>query len=79
MIRTLLVLSAFAAVSGAANAAEMKVSLVGKDFSTIRAEVGQAAKQVCQDVSVSDYAPCVMETYRSAMDQVVKIKTSAAK
>jgi hypothetical protein len=76
MIRTLLVLSAFAAVAGAANAAEMKVSLLGKDETTIRTELDHAAKQVCQDVSVSEYALCVNETYRNAMSQAVKIKAS---
>jgi hypothetical protein len=76
MIRTLLVISAFAAVAGAANAAEMKVSLLGKDDTAIRTELDHAAKLVCQDVSIPDYAPCVTETYRNAMSQAVKIKAS---
>ncbi|MDB5461609.1 MAG: hypothetical protein JWO72_3350 [Caulobacteraceae bacterium] len=76
MIRTLIAISAFAAIAGAANAADLRVSLVGKDSATIRTEVSQAAKLACQDVSVSDYAPCVTETYRNAMDQVIKVKNS---
>jgi hypothetical protein len=83
MIRTLLIASAFAAVSGAAFAApfgiipqEVHISLVGKDPNTIRTEVGQAARLVCQDVTVSDYAPCVTETYRTAMDKAFKIQAA---
>jgi hypothetical protein len=74
MIRTLFAISALAAVAGAANAAEIHVNLAGKDFATIRTEIGQAAKLACQDVSVSDYAPCVTETYNTAMYKALKIK-----
>ncbi len=77
MIRTLIALTALAAVAGAANAAEIKVSLVGKDDSAIRTDLGKAAKLVCQDTSVSDYAPCVTETYRNAMDRAAKILASS--
>jgi hypothetical protein len=76
MIRTLLAISAFTAVSGAAFAQDMHVSLVGKSDATIRSELGQAAKLVCQDVAVADYAPCVTESYRKAMNQAAKIKAS---
>jgi hypothetical protein len=74
MIRTLIALTAFAAIAGAANAAQIKVSILGKDDVTIRTELGQAAKLVCQDVSPSDYAPCISETYQQAMNDAAKIK-----
>jgi hypothetical protein len=74
MIRTLTALTAFAAIAGAANAAEIKVSLLGKDDVTIRTELAQAAKLACDDVAPSDYAPCITETYHQAMDDAAKIK-----
>jgi hypothetical protein len=76
MIRTLLAISAFTAVSGAAFAQDMHVSLVGKSDAAIRSELSQAAKLVCQDVSVADYAPCVTETYRKALNEAAKIKVA---
>lgn len=75
MIRTLLIVSAFAAVAGAANATDYHVSVVGKSPAAIRTEVVQAAKLACQEAAVFDYAPCVDETYRVAMDQVAKIQS----
>ena len=75
MIRTILIASAVAALAGAANAAEYHVSLVGKDLTTIRTEVDQAAKLACQEASIMEYAPCVTETYRVAMDKVTKIQS----
>jgi hypothetical protein len=76
MIRTLLALSAFAALAGAANAAEIKVSLIGKTDPAIRAELSQAAKAACQDVDVTDYAPCVSEAYHNAIVQVIKVRSA---
>lgn len=75
MIRTLIALTAFAALAGAANAAEMKVSLVGKDDSTIRSDIDKAAKLVCQDTGILDYAPCVAETFQNALTQISKSKS----
>jgi predicted porin len=76
MIRTLIALTAFAAIAGAANAAEIKVSILGKDDVTVRTELGHAAKLACQDVAPSDYAPCVTETYHQALYDAAKIKTA---
>ena len=76
MIRTLIALTAFVAVAGAANATEYRISVVGKDLATIRTEVDRATHLACSEVSVSDYAPCLTETYRDAMDQYAKLKTS---
>jgi hypothetical protein len=76
MIRTLIIVSAFAALAGAANATDYHVSLVGKDLTTIRTEVDQAAKLACQEASIMEYAPCVAETYRVAMDKVVKSQSA---
>jgi hypothetical protein len=79
MIRTLIAISAFAVVgfAGAANAAETQeyhISVAGKDLTTIRTEIDHATRLACSDVSVSDYAPCLTETYRDAMDQLAKLK-----
>ncbi len=76
MIRTLIAISAFAAVAGAANAADYHISVVGKDAATIRSEVDHATRLACSDVSAPDYAPCLTETYRDAMDQWAKIKAA---
>ena len=77
MIRTLIAISAFAAFAGAANASEYHeyhISVVGKDLATIRTEVDHATRLACSDVSASDYAPCLTETYRDAMEQLAKLK-----
>ena len=74
MIRTLIALSAFAAVAGAAHATDYHISIVGKDAATIRSEVDHATRLACSDVAASDYAPCLTETYRDAMDQWAKLK-----
>jgi hypothetical protein len=75
MIRTLIAISAFAAVCGAAQATELKVSLVGKTDATIRNDISEAAKRACMDVDVMDYAPCVSEAYHNAMVQVIKVRS----
>lgn len=76
MIRTLIIVSAFAALAGAANATDYHVSLIGKDTATIRTEVDQAAKMACQEASIGEYSTCVVETYRVAMDKVAKIQSA---
>lgn len=47
MIRLLTALATIAAIAGPAAAAEVRVSLAGKDAPTIRAEIAAAAEQVC--------------------------------
>jgi hypothetical protein len=74
MIRTLIALTAFAAIAGAANATEYHISIVGKDLTTIRTEVDHATRLACSEATVSDYATCLTETYRDAMDQYAKLK-----
>jgi hypothetical protein len=79
MIRTLIAITAFAAaVTGVANAAEVRVSLVGKTDAVLRAELSQAAKAACVDVDVTDYAPCVSEAYHKAILQLIKVRAPAA-
>ena len=48
MFRTLTVIAAFAAIAGSASAAEVRVSLVGKDPETIRADIEKAAHKACR-------------------------------
>jgi hypothetical protein len=76
MIRSILVSAALLAIAGVAQAGETKVSLVGKSDSAIRTELNQAAKLACSDVEVSDYAPCVQETYQHALNQASKVKAA---
>jgi hypothetical protein len=75
MIRTIILCSTIlAAVAGAANAGEVKVSLTGKTESSVKAELFEAAKAACRDVAVSEYSACVTETYADAAAKVAKIK-----
>ena len=75
MIRTILLSAALlAATVSAANAGEVKVSLSGKTEAAIKAEITNAAKAACSDVSVMDYSPCVLETFQQAMAEVAKVK-----
>lgn len=74
MIRSILVTTALLALAGAAQAGQVKVSLAGKSDTAIRAELSQAAKTACSDVSALDYAPCVRETYQNALDEAAKVK-----
>ncbi len=71
MIRTLIICTALAA-AGVAQASELKVSLHGKSKAEIQTELSQAAKLACADVSVTDYAPCVQETYATALSDASK-------
>jgi hypothetical protein len=79
MIRSILVSCAFLAVAGVAQAAETTVNIAGKSDAAIRAELSQATKLVCSDVSAVDYAPCLQETYQNALDQVAKVRAKAGK
>jgi hypothetical protein len=74
MIKSILVSAAVMALAGAAQAGEVKVRIAGKSDAAIRAELSQAAKTACSDVSVIDYAPCLTETYQNALDQAAKVK-----
>lgn len=76
MIRTVLISAALLAVAGIAQAGEARVSLSGKTEAQIRTEVTQAAKLACQDVSVTDYSPCVVETMQNAMKDVARMKAT---
>jgi hypothetical protein len=75
MTKTLTILAAFAAFATATNAsaAERRVSLVGKDFKTIQADISRAAREVCrQELSeksewIAGYARCVDESVARAM------------
>lgn len=74
MIRTILISALLAGAAGAANAESIKVSLTGKTEATVKAEVAKASDFVCRDVSVTEYAACVNETYHDAMAKVGRIK-----
>jgi hypothetical protein len=54
MIRTLSTLILVAGFAGPALAQEARVSIVGKDDATVRAEIHQAAKSVCRSAYVHD-------------------------
>ena len=77
MIRTVIICSTLlAAVAGAANAGEIKVSVAGKTEAVLKGELFEAAKAACHEVSVDEYSACVAETYSHAMGQVAKIKAT---
>ncbi len=76
MIRTILISALALAAAGAAQAQTLKVSLQGKTEATVRTEVLEASKQACSDVSVSDYAVCVQETYQNTIVQVSRAKAA---
>jgi hypothetical protein len=76
MIRTTLICIALLSSAGIAQAQAVKVSLVGKSDAAIRRELEQAAKQVCLDVVPLDYAPCVQDTYNSALEKAVKARAT---
>ncbi len=78
MIRPLSTLLALALLAGPASAAEVRVSLVGKDAQTIRADIHKAAETVCRKAfddeplarDLPGYASCVEEATTKANDSV---------
>jgi hypothetical protein len=75
MIRTVLITAALLA-AGAANAAEVHVSITGKTVSTLRTELAQAAKTACKDVVSAEYDACVQDAYTRAMDRLEELKAA---
>ena len=74
MIRTFLVSTALLAIAGAAHAETVKVSLAGKTEAAVKVEISKASEAVCRYAPVTEYAPCVHETYQDAMAQVARLK-----
>ena len=75
MIRTILVsTAALFAVAGVANAAPIKISLVGKTEATVKAEIFKAAETACADAQALEYSTCVQESAQDALKQVAKVK-----
>ncbi len=78
MIRPLSTLIALTLLAGSASAAEVRVSLAGKDAQTIRAEIHRAAETVCQKAysdeplarNLAGYASCVDEATTKANDSL---------
>ncbi len=85
MIRTLSTLIALTLIAGSASAAEVKVSLVGKDAQTIRADIRKAAVSVCKAAyrdestldAFHDLAPCVDQAVDSAEAKVRLVLVSS--
>jgi hypothetical protein len=75
MIRTILITTALLA-AGAANAAEVHVSVAGKTVSDLRVELAQAARTACKDTASSEYEACVQEAYSRALDQLEALKAA---
>ena len=73
MIKTLTIAAALAAFASTASAAEIHVSLVGKDQKTIQADIARAARSVCREELatraewIASYARCVDESVARAM------------
>lgn len=73
MIKTLSIVAALAAFATTASAAEIHVSLAGKDMKTIQADIGRAARAVCREELsmtqewIASYARCVDESVARAM------------
>ncbi len=74
MIRTIVISALLAAAAGAAHAESIKVALSGKTEATVKVEVAKASDFVCRNVSATEYASCVRETYQDAMNQVARVK-----
>lgn len=73
MTKTLTLTAALAAVfATTASAAEIRVSLTGKDAATVRADIQRAAREVCrQELTekawLGSYARCVDDAFTRAM------------
>ena len=84
-ISTLTVIAAFALAAGSASAAEVRVSLSGKDAQTIRADIRKAAETVCHeayrdaslDESFSGFSSCVDEATARVQAKVTAYLKSA--
>ncbi len=76
MIKTLTIAAALVAFASTASAAEIHVSLVGKDLKTIQADIARAARSVCRaelesrSEWVAGYARCVDESVARAMAEL---------
>ena len=81
MIRTLTIITAFAAIAAPA-AAEVKINIVGKDAATVRAEISQAAVTTCRrDLrgaigSVSVLEMCRRGAMADALEQFERARAS---
>ncbi len=87
MIRTLSsTLLALALLAGPASAAEVRVTLTGKDAQTIRADIQKAAETACKeayrdasiDEAFSDMKSCVSEAAAEAVAKVPASMLSAS-
>ena len=76
MIRTIILSAALLAAAGVAQAGEVKVSLVGKTENAVKAELFEAAKTACKDVSVAEFSACVTESYTNAVGAIAKAKAT---
>ena len=76
MIKTLSFVAALAAFATTASAAEIHVSLVGKDMKTIQSDISRAARAVCREELassaewISSYARCVDDSVARALAQL---------
>lgn len=78
--KLILIAASAAALATTASAAEVTVSLVGKDQKTIRADVFKAAQEVCRQVFLHESAApyevgaCVQDSSAKAMAEVRKTR-----
>ena len=71
------------AISAPAQAASVKVNLVGKSSAQIEADVTKAAKKVCfyetrsETLALDAYGRCVKATTKVAMEQLATVQAQA--
>jgi hypothetical protein len=83
MIKTLAILTMTAAIAGPAAAAEVRLSFVGKDEATLKADIRQAAQTVCADTERGTMAmyyerQCIIDTIKDTESKIEAAKTAMA-
>jgi hypothetical protein len=83
MIKTIAILAAAVAIATPAAAAEVRVSFVGKDDATLKAEVTRAAQAVCKDTEHGFLATyferqCIIDTIKETEAKIAVAKTAMA-
>jgi hypothetical protein len=82
MIKTFAILTMTAALATSASAAEVRVSLVGKDEATLKADILQAAQTVCADddrtlASMYYERMCIADTVRDTESKIEALKSAS--
>jgi hypothetical protein len=82
MIKTIAILTMTAALATSASAAEVRVSLVGKDEATLKADILQAAQTVCAEddhtlVGMYYERMCISQTVKDTESKIEALKSAS--